>query len=444
MVDWPKQHFFETFEMDLVYGHMGQPVYDTDSKTWHFTRDAHSRRYMHLICPLMNAKESQTIDSFNGDMRHLERSFAGVDQAMLHDLLHFSETVAMATSQHDPTVSDLISFGNAVDELVLPTRFRLRYKPIVAVASGAAGELLRLIVLNRENLGWQDFKGVKLHAMTGRNGVEGWWKGSGGKIQQVTFAGKELKASTIVGIRQQGAISILNPKIQLNPVCPANAHGQILGLPSSRLDASHGVTVTPTDTGGLPFADVAFDPWNYSRFVTVDQAGRWQTWIIKRGPTWTASKDLNGHMNQIDDATEVPPILDGWARASWATNSDTLIVASRTAFMIFDIEAKHVNRSETDLYLSKNSDWILDIKKSPASQSHLLVLTSSRLLLLEIRGAKQRSTKPDAAVILVSWVHFRAHQDVSLSLSVIESTVQKKDLHVENSKSSSPVSAVKV
>ena len=427
--------------MDLVYGHLGQPVYDAESKTWHFGRDTHSKRYVRPLCPLLTAKESEARASFEGDKRQIERSLPGVDHAMLQGLLRSSEAIELATSQHDPTVSDLIAYGNAVDKTLPPDVRDFRcWAPIVAIAGGAAGESVRLILLTRESLKWKDYKGVRLHITTARNGLEGWWRGNGGKIQQVAFAGKELTASTFLAVRSQGAISILSPELQMQSVYPTNAHGQIQDLPPSRLNANHVVTLNP-DADGVPFADVAFDPWDCLRFVIIDQAGRWQIWRMKKGApyfqTLSAVKDMNGSISENHNSEDLKPILDGWARALWVVDSNTLIVATRTAFAIFEANAKRVGQKESDLQLAKYSDWILDIRKGRGSQRHLLVLTSSRLLLLSIRGAEYHIAKPDTAVILVSWIHFRAHQDVSLSLSMMESAAQRKDLPVENGKSSS-------
>ena len=428
--------------MDLVYGHLGVPVYDTESKKWHFARNPRSRRYIHSLGPLMKATETDPIASSDRGIRQLWRAYPEVEQNLLLELAQVSEAVIRTTSQYDPTVSDLLVVGSAVDSTTPKSWHQTQYKPTVAVASGAAGEVVKLVVLNKQHLGWETDKDLQLKTFTARSDQEGWWKGNGSKIQQLIFAGREKEASSWLAVRYQGAISILKPLIRAGMVCPSNARGQINDLPASRVDANHLKTLASADACGVPFADVAFNPWNSQQFVTVDQGGHWHIWslevVIKNQGLWNLVKDLSGSIIEDDilDLDTPKSISDGWARTLWACDSDTLVVASRTTFAIFDIKAKPVGRIVADLGLAKYSDWIIDVKSSPACRSHLLVLTSSRLFLLEIRPSRERSTPVDAAVILISWIHFRAHQDFSLSFSILDGNMQREVPQIEDSKRS--------
>ena len=93
-----------------------------------------------------------------------------------------------------------------------------------------------------------------------------------------------------------------------------------------------------------------------------------------------------------------------------------------------------VTRSVPDLQLAKNLDWILDIQQSPNNQNHVLIVTSSRLFMLEIRPSPEDSSAWDSAIILVSWVHFRNPQDTSLSMCVIVGNTMEEEHHLHDCK----------
>ena len=427
--------------MDLVYGHLGIPVYDTESKKWHFTRNPQSTRHFHPICQLFKtiATERHAFSDL-GTQQQLLKAYPEYGGSLLLEHARLSETVTKATSQYDPTVSDLLVFGSAVDATHPKALREIRYKPILAVASGAAGELVKLIVLNQQHLGWNNDERFKVESLTARGGEEGWWKGNGSSIKQLVFAGNEKQASTWLAVRYQGAISVLKPILQLGMICPSNAEGQIRDLPVSRLDANHIITLTSQDASGIPFADVTFNPWNSQQFAVINQRAHWHIWNmkaqIKSQGLWTlekASGDSLVNDNALDhDISE--PILDGWAKVLWASDADTLVIANRRNFAIFDVKAEPMSLDVPDLGLEKSSDWILDIKRTLVSTSHLLVVTSSRLFLLEARRSGKRQTSLAAATILVSWVHFRPPEDISLSVSIFNSNLQDEASRSQRSK----------
>ena len=194
------------------------------------------------------------------------------------------------------------------------------------------------MTLDKESLGWDTRKGFHLKTSTARSGEQGWWRGNGSRIQQLVFAGKEKEASSWLAVRYQGAISIFKPVFQKKMVCPSNANGPIQDLPPSQLDANHISTVLSSDADGLPFADVSFDPRNPHHFVTVDQGGRWQTWILKTVArfqnVWAPVKGSSGSItNGENENPDNPrPTLDGWARALWVGGAETLLVAKSIDF----------------------------------------------------------------------------------------------------------------
>lgn len=427
--------------MDLVYGHLGPPVYDTESKTWHFARNPQSQRYFHPICPLFRdlATEQHALAEPEAQQQLLTAypEFGG--SFSLEDA-RLSEVVSKCMSQYDPAVSDLLAIGNAVDTTHPKAMKELHYKQIIVLASGAAGELVRLVVLNRKYLKWESSEKLKLESLTAQNGEEGWWKGNGSPIQQLVFAGSEKQGSTWLAVRYLSALSVLKPVLHSGMICPSNAEGQIHDLPASRLDANHIITLNPQDASGMPFADVTFNPWDPEQFATIDQGCRWHIWKIKAQNKihglWTFENICSGSAvddkNPNHDLSE--SILDSWARLLWVGNAETVVIAYRRNIAVFDVRTKPVTLDASDLELSKSSDWILDMKRTPGNVGHLLVVTSSRLFMLEIRPVVRGEKSLAGAAILVSWVHFRSPEDISLSLSCFDCSEPGEASQRENSK----------
>ena len=361
---------------------------------------------------------------------------------LLPELAQVSEAIIEVAQECDPTISELLAFGGAVDATSVRRSQKIRYKQIVAVASGAAGEVVRLIVLSKEQLGWENKNGFKIDTLTAQSGEEGWWTGNGTPIQQLAFAGVEKEASTWLAVRYHNAISILKPMLRPILVCPSNAEGPIRWLPASRLDANHVMTLPTRNTGDVPFADVSFNPRDHQQLVAIDQAGRWSVWSIeaqiKGKGLRTITRDSSGSLVDDEDLDldDSEPILDGCARAVWVGNLDTLLVASRRTLAIFDVKAKPRSLHVPDLDLAKSKDWILDVKRSPTNASHVFVVTSSRLFWLKVSPLAEAEASESAettVTILLSWVHFRDPHDISLSLNMLDGSSQAWYPEEENS-----------
>lgn len=427
--------------MDLGYGHSGTPVYDTESRSWHFARNLQSWRYLHPICRLFQSTTTKDNASSNPRApQQLLSAYPALGGSFSSEDAQLSELVRTLISQYDPKVSELLAIGNATDTTHPRHGKEPQYKQVMAVASGAAGELVKFVGLNREHLKWHTDFNLKIETLTAQNGEEGWWKGNGSSIQQLVFAGNEGQASTWLAIRYQGAISVVRPTLHHDMICPSNADGPIHDLPASRVDANHVTTLTSQDASGIPFADVTFDLWDPQRFATIDQGFHWHIWSMKvqiriHG-LCTLEKESGG--NFVTDShldQDLPKlVLDGWARILWVNDVDTLFIASRRTIALFDISVEPVSLDVPELGLSKSSDWILDIKRTPASIRHLLVLTSSRLFLLETLSSTRRGQSLGAAAILVSCIHFRSPEDISLSMSCFNSTEPEEASQQKNSK----------
>lgn len=344
---------------------------------------------------------------------------------LLSDLAQTSDAVNEVTAGHDPTVSELLAFGEAVD--ITRKRRGQRTIPIVAVTAGAAGELVRLVRLTPTQLGWNDSEDAHLDCMTARGGEEGFWMGNGSQVQQVVFAEAEGKPSHWLAVRYQGAISILRPLLLPGSDIAASNDGGTLPL-SSRLDANH--TLTLGEQNGIPFADLCFNPWNNQQFGTIDQEGRWTIWDIDVSVTRKGKAHgtvVQRSQGRLPDGPKQGPAstslkADGWNRVLWVGAKDTVAVASRRTLAVFDIGTPSKMLYIIDMDQGKEGDWLLDMKQCWLDASSLFVVTSSRIFWIRVSSAgdcyESRRKEPGASILL-AWDHFIDREDISLCLKIL-------------------------
>ena len=343
---------------------------------------------------------------------------------LLSDLARTSEAVTEVTAGHDPTVSEVLAFGEAVDISI--GRGRPRKIPIVALTAGAAGELVKLVRLVPAKMVWDDGGDAHLDCTTARGGEAGFWMGNGSRIQQLVFAEAEGKPSHWLAVRYHGAISILRPL--LLPDTDITASHDAGTLPVSRLDANH--TLTLAEQNGVPFSDLCFNPWNNQQFATIDQEGCWTIWNIemsvnpKEKGHGTVIQRSQGHIRNghKEGPASSFPTADGWHRVLWVGVKDSIAVASRRSLTVFDIGNPLKMLYVIDIDQGKEGDWLLDLKQCSLDASSLFVATSSRILWIRVPSVgdyyNSNELKPGASILL-SWDHSRDREDISLRLNII-------------------------
>ncbi|KAL9129087.1 MAG: hypothetical protein Q9217_002359 [Psora testacea] len=411
---------------DLVYGHLGDPTYNTKARQWYFPREPLISQRIEPLGPSKIVLESShpRIDNLGQNsvertqqVTDLLRAYPELSPAadLLSELGQVSEAVTNATANHDPTVSTLVAFGKATNASKAGTR--LRELPCVAIAAGPGGELIRLVLLRRQQLGWEGHKGFGVQLLTAAGGEQGWWRGNGSPIQQLVFAADpDASKGTLLAVRYNGAISILQPMLHPSHISPVTSAAECFQTPASRVGTTHIVTIVARDGSGVPFADVAFNPWDHHQVATIDQAGAWIIWgltpsKIKEGGIWRSKSVSNGHIQSGDKVDSPSSRLtdDGWAKILWATDFRTLLVP--TAINV------------PDLALAQSADWILDVKRCPTNPGQIFAVTSTRLFWLAITvvgDTKEARGLHLNVAVLLSWVHYRSPNDMSLHLELVE------------------------
>ena len=434
----------EACPLGLNYGHFGEPSYDSENREWHFPRESGRTRELRLIGQPVRA----LLSSLHGPTAHIqiatERSQNIKDltrqypellpaSSLLPRFAQISEVVNHITSRHDPTVSELLAIGEAVKPGSNSRNSRgSDTVPIAAVAGGFAGEAVRLVLLTKEKLCWEESKNIRLSAFSSRGGEEGWWSGNGGPVQQLVFADTEARTSSWLAVRYCGAISVLRPQLRRNADLLQLAYATPYHQTPSRLDANHIVTLPVDQANDVPYSDVTFNPWYNQQIATIDQRSIWAVWDIekienqaKRRRVWTVRKSRSGGLldGLPEGETLMSSLADGWGVVLWAGDLSTIIVASRRTFAIFDISSNPRRLSAPNLLSTTASEWILDVKRSSKDLTHVFVTTTSSIFWLQVISSARNQEAEEMAAgakCLLSWRHFRHPEDISLSLCVAD------------------------
>ena len=443
---------------DLLYGHLGEANYDTDTKEWRFSRKLGSgkdsvysyEQYLlvlisfpgRLVKPLGTSRTTLSATLSNPstsiqDAVARKKNITYIASAnptlvaaadTLPSLAQVSEVINETVSTYDPTVGELLSFGKARD---LNRGKSRRFIDIAAAAGGPGEEILRLVRVGKKRFECQGNVWAHVDVPTLEKGEFGYWIGTGSPILQVCFSTDVHILGSFLAVRSATLITIFRPLIQRWPV-PPRSNSLSLPLPtsypSSTLDANPFLFLSTELAGGVSFADVSFNPWNEHQFAVIDHHGCWSIWNIgreakDRGPPALkvgSSGDLRNVLQKHPDSGLRNFNEDGWGLVLWAGNPNTILIANRRVLLLYDIKAVP---EMFNLNLVPEADWVLDVKRDARNPFLVCVLTSTRLIWLHVRTDIVEYAEGDFTRVLLSWKHFRNYADTSLRLS----------LHSENS-----------
>ena len=431
----------EACPLGLNYGHFGEPSYDSENHKWHFPRQPGRDRELKLIGQPVRALQSplhfptahvQSATERARNIKDLTHQYPELLPAwsLLPGLAQVSEVVDDVTSSHDPTMSELLAIGEAVDSD--RKGHGVKTVPIAAVAGGTAGEAVRLVLLNKEKLAWENSKNIRLTAFSSKGGEEGWWSGNGSPVQQLVFAEAEGRPSSWLAVRYHGAISVLRPELRRNADMLPLAQAVSNRNPPSRLNANQVVKLPIDNARDVQYSDVTFNPWYNQQIATVDQKGVWAVWDIEKTEKeakgrrfWTAKKTRHGRLHDglLKGETFTSSVADGWGVVLWAGGVSTIIVASRRMLAVFDITGNPRRLFTPILVSTTTSEWILDVKRSSKDLTHVFVITTSSIFWLQVTSSAVDHDGEEVAAgakCLLSWRHFRDPEDISLTLGVAD------------------------
>jgi RNA polymerase I-specific transcription initiation factor RRN6 len=256
---------------------------------------------------------------------------------------------------------------------------------------------------------------------------EGYWVGIGGRILQIAFAEKGDLQTNHLAVRQVGATTIFRPVYRSDLVPAVAPRGYVHTYPASRLHANPIATLTAERSGLESHADVAFNPWYSRQFAVVDDFGSWSTWEFEGGyKKDSCARLIQGKRANIydgfapDSGLKKPNNADGWHKVLWAGNLSTIVVCNRRHLAVFDVKSAPTRIQTKNFFAARNSDWILDLKRSPSNLGHLFVLTSSRIFWLEIIPDGEGENGDIGFRIFLSYRHFRDPNDETLRLVILK------------------------
>ena len=427
----------ESRHLDLRYGLLGDPTYDSCEHTWQFTRENLAVPRLKPVDGLQPVSDCSKISLEQGD--GTASDFQAV-KGLLDDcpllaaaypatFLNVRKSVSARAShqRHDPSVGNLCARATAISRQWRKHPVNL---PILATISGSRRELLKLTLLNRQLLKWDNGKGFELSQLTAKGGEEGWWRApQGAPILQICVP----RASTgeiqgHLAVRTAEEITILQPVLHSEPR-PIQRDGfHRFDFVSSRLSAHECLSLRHKQASRAPFSDVSFNPCDSLQLGTIDNLGSWDIWNIKLAinerDVWTIERGFGDVMRPTKEQTfSNGHSNDFCAKIFWVCNYRTVIVARSLQIMLAVLVREKKVLDLTDLVLGRRGDWLIDAQSRRQSSEHILFLTSTRLTILyvETKADKHTLQKVHLAVSAqLSWLHYRNPQDDSLFLAHVE------------------------
>ncbi|KAL8800309.1 MAG: hypothetical protein Q9182_005272 [Xanthomendoza sp. 2 TL-2023] len=422
--------------VDLIYGHFGEPIYDPESRQWHYPRKSENAprlRVLGQIRTLLSSELSHPTDHFGHTSSQRKQK---IDQliadypelapssSLLPALAETSEAVQEAAAAYDQTSSDRLAYGRALH----PSHHRNDSKtvPVVAVVGGAAGEAVRVIQLIPKIFSPD---GADFHFQSNvlQSRVQGLWLGNGSPIQQLHFAESKGEPTEWLGVRYGGAVSILRISLREIEVPTLYKIPYVPVFDSDvefRIEFEHIVTL-PLPSGSVCYTDICFNPWTPLELAVLDQSCHWKIWQIKsvnkNVGVWTVENGPSGSLAKATPENgEIDLEQDGWGSLLFTDDGTGLLVCNRRTIVRFELREQPIIAFQMiKLGLNKSTDWILDIEQDFATSEHIFVTTSSRIFWIHLTSGYVEDTSRICCAILLAWAHFRNPEDVSLSTQIV-------------------------
>lgn len=405
----------------LPYGHFGPASYDSDEKRWRFGRTPNPG---HVFVPLGDPEPlygTATLEDEDGNrdaragppsqrhaqqVRDLVKTNAELQPAstLLSPLLRVSEAVLSPVARHDPLKGSLLAVGS------IPSGHSAVI--IAAFPSGPTGGNLQLAQTHRQRRGWHDSRATWIEVPV-LHGEESTWQGEGAPIQQICFAHALERSDAVLAVRMITRTLIFRPEL---------GTGSAHGLTTSKLDANP-IFELPvsqsglvSQSGGMPHADVSFNPWYTRQFGIVDRAGYWCIWELDGRSSTTGKRVCEGTLSNGLDSFSI--VADGWARVLWVCNPSVIAVSTRHRLALLTVtEASSSPPSTIVLSMEGGQGWILDVVAVPSQVACLCVLTQERILLYRVTSDNDGTLTVKTAF---SMKHYMDSEDTTLILTLFE------------------------
>ncbi|KAK2016546.1 hypothetical protein LZ32DRAFT_615179 [Colletotrichum eremochloae] len=358
-----------------------------------------------------------------------------------------------------PTTQPLLAITQMAD---VANHTRVVPVPVLAMATGESGELLRLSKMSRTKWQWGENENptLQMFSIDQHDREETvLWSSDGAPILQIKAALSMVRFEPTrwLLVQKRTSTTILQPEYHKVPVSERPSGIDKATERPSRINPKPILVITSEQTGGFAHSDVSFSYGSRKKppqLAIVDECGYYSVWDIK-GREVVGSVSMRpklrhcghiqlGAMDQLPDEDspafraephgvlwigpagpgvdlwDVPTVEDpdtGNDLAALTARSKKLLLWNRTKFEVVDVKNPSFRKSLTILK-SDEPDYILDVKPNPVSRSQVFILTSSCLFWIETSSLGTATTNQDSLNVLQSFAHMRAWDADTLRLTV--------------------------
>ncbi|KND94169.1 hypothetical protein TOPH_00866 [Tolypocladium ophioglossoides CBS 100239] len=348
----------------------------------------------------------------------------------------------------------LLAIGQMAD---LRDHSDIKSMPLLAVATGESGELLRLARVDESRWQWGEIKDVVLNLSvidSVHQEEETIWASDCLPISQIKFAIYFSQHNSVrwLLVQKSTSTTILQPEYHPIPVLESGTTTEPTHQRSSYINPNPLLTLHNHRTGGNAHSDMSFNPAVLGRppqLAVMDECGYWSVWNILG--TWQVDKKtlrlsqykcghiLEGILDAIPTSPGFPAERHGLLRVGRSEVDETYRVPSQRAanlgtmtspsqyVLMWSSERFEVADLESDTLLPKlelllpataRPDRILDVQRSPLDDDHVFVLTTRRVIWVDLHCRERLSEVPSRPAILLSCSHFGiGHQDIRMSVA---------------------------
>ncbi|KAF4910464.1 hypothetical protein CGCF415_v005228 [Colletotrichum fructicola] len=356
-----------------------------------------------------------------------------------------------------PTAQPLMTISQMAD---VSNHTRISPVPVVAMATGESGELLRLSRLDETKWQWGEDENPTLRLLNvDQQDREETvlWSSDGAPILQLKPALSlvRFEPTRWLLVQKRTSTTVLQPEYHRIPVSERRPGIDKAVERPSRINPKPILTITSEQTGGFPHSDVSFSYGSQRKppqLAIIDECGYYSVWDVKgRDMVGSTSKRAKlRHCGQIQlgiteqlpdedspafraephgllwigaagvgvDLWDIPAIEDLEMEndlAAMTARSKKLMIWNRTKFEVIDTKDPSYRHS-LSILKSDVPDYILDVKPNPLNRSQVVVLTTSALFWIET--SSPTAVKTGGLAILQSFAHLRISDADSLRLTV--------------------------
>lgn len=356
----------------------------------------------------------------------------------------------LTVSNETPNTRPVLAIGHVPD---LKDKAGIRKFPIMAVASGESGELLRLAHMEDTQWQWGENTDAFLNVVTidpVNKEAEATWAVDGLSIRQVKFAGNRLQDETHrwLLVQKETATTILRPEYRQIPSASNQTADSFIRERPSLINPNPLFTIRHHQTGGSAHSDVAFLSTASGRshqVAIIDEAGYWSiwdlpgAWQVQRKVAPQLSLGKCGHISNglLSELPSKPPrpnenerhgvlIMEGVGpeklEISPSPFSSKTTDATTRYLLMWNHERMEVLNLDANILLPRlgrimrergKLDWILDIQRSPTKQGHVFILTQYHITWVDVFSRDETGAGPLRPSIILSCPHLGTKNDDS-------------------------------